>query len=210
LLLEGLEAVFESSSNSLGVGLRQEEEFAAQRERYQMRAGVVFELVHGCQYTLADMDDSSYLPCMKTDLQLAQFGGGKGWKRPVDLSEMRWHCKRCRNKLRYVTRQQIGAQSFKARMNQRQVTEAMPICNRCGAVHDHQFEQLGGYQAYCQHCDDLNTVEMFYRLRVIFGDSDTEDILDRIQRSHPALFERGVLPDYWYALCLSSIQLHIQ
>ena len=98
LLLEGLEAVFESSSNSLGVGLRQEEEFAAQRERYQMRAGVVFELVHGCQYTLADMDDSSYLPCMKTDLQLAQFGGGKGWKRPVDLSEMRWHCKRCRNK----------------------------------------------------------------------------------------------------------------
>lgn len=198
-----------NSKNSVGVGLRPEPEYAPLRDLYHMRANMVFELAHGCMYTLADADEHGYLPCMKTDLHLAQANGGLGWKRAVDLSGIRWECKRCRNKLRYLTQVHQQAIHFRSRLRTANlITQAMPICRRCGELHDNQYEHAGGYDTYCQRCNDLNSVETFYRMRAIFGNSDMEEIFDRIQKSHPHLFERGILPDYWFELVLKENKHH--
>lgn len=79
----------------------------------------------------------------------------------------------------------------------------LPICERCGCTHDRRYEMLPGvvdYWSTCQQCHDELAVETFWNMRAIFGDDDDETIMDRIQRSHPELFERNVLPDYWFKL----------
>lgn len=79
----------------------------------------------------------------------------------------------------------------------------LPICERCGKVHDRLYELLPGradYWSHCQRCNDELTVETFWRNRGIFGQDDVESLLDRIYKSHPELFERGVLPDMWFQL----------
>lgn len=83
---------------------------------------------------------------------------------------------------------------------------SMPVCDRCGHAHDRRYNSPGmpDYQPYCQRCDDEQAVEAFYRHRGIFGNDDVESIMDRVQRSHPGLFERGVLPDYWFILMLRN------
>lgn len=80
-------------------------------------------------------------------------------------------------------------------------------CERCGCAHDRHYVFRDGQMDYwsrCQRCEDEVAVEALYRVRAIFGDDDAETILDRIQRSQPELFERGVLPDYWYQLARAS------
>jgi hypothetical protein len=74
----------------------------------------------------------------------------------------------------------------------------IPVCHRCGHVHDRIL--IYTYATYCQRCDDEWTVEMFFESRDSFFKGDDEDALDRLQRSHPDLFERGILPDYWFTL----------
>lgn len=74
----------------------------------------------------------------------------------------------------------------------------IPICQRCGRVHDRML--IHTYASYCQQCDDEWTVEMFFQARDKFFRGDDEDALDRLYRSHPGLFERGVLPNRWFEL----------
>ncbi|HML21860.1 MAG TPA: hypothetical protein PKD09_09440 [Aggregatilinea sp.] len=79
----------------------------------------------------------------------------------------------------------------------------MPVCERCGKPHDRLYKMRPGqfdYWSTCQRCADELSVEALHRLRAIFGQDDDETILDRLYQSHQDLFERGVLPDYWFKL----------
>ena len=155
--------------------------------------------------TRADIDEHDNLPCMaENDLYLLTAYGtsGRGWQRPIDASGCRLDCPRCQNRLRYVIEQRRQTILIKARMAERVGavhTVSLPLCARCGAAHDRRTLS-GDAATYCQHCDDLNAVESFWKYRGIFGSDDDETILDRIQKSHPGLFERGVLPDLWFLL----------
>ena len=80
---------------------------------------------------------------------------------------------------------------------------SMPVCERCGKAHDNWI--IGDYSSYCQRCNDELSAESLYGMRKIFGDDDIETILDRVYRSHKELFERGVLPDYWFKLMLNDL-----
>lgn len=87
----------------------------------------------------------------------------------------------------------------------------LPICEVCGEVHDRSYEMLPGQRDYwstCQGCDDKRSVEALWRVRGIFGGDDVETVMDRLYKSHPELFERGVLPDYWFELMLRDGEYH--
>lgn len=79
----------------------------------------------------------------------------------------------------------------------------LPICTRCGAGHT-RFYDMGagmiGYKSKCQRCDDEMAVEALFNGRTAIFGGDDEGALDRIYASHRELFERGVLPDYWFTL----------
>lgn len=80
---------------------------------------------------------------------------------------------------------------------------AMPVCPRCGLPHVRMYTSLAGvvdYETHCQRCDDELSVETLWRLRRIWGNADVEDLLDKFYKRSPELFERGVLPDYWFTL----------
>ncbi len=80
---------------------------------------------------------------------------------------------------------------------------AMPVCPRCGLPHARLFTSLAGvvdYETYCLRCDDELSVETLWRMRRIWGELDVEDLLDKLFKRSPELFERGVLPDYWFEL----------
>jgi len=59
--------VFVHHDNSVGVGLRQEREYAYEREQYHRRSQPLEELAKGCIYTIADIDGNDDLPCMKAN-----------------------------------------------------------------------------------------------------------------------------------------------
>jgi hypothetical protein len=80
----------------------------------------------------------------------------------------------------------------------------LPFCERCGAAHNRTFKYTSGYMPYCQDCEDRVQVETYWRIRGVFGGDDVEAVLDRIQTASPHLFERGVLPDYWFELMLNE------
>lgn len=93
------------------------------------------------------------------------------------------------------------SQAAKFALTYRQIN--LPYCQRCGCAHNRSYEMLTGvidYWSKCQQCADEEAVETFWNMRGIFGNDDDETILDRIQQSHPELFERGALPDYWFKL----------
>lgn len=69
----------------------------------------------------------------------------------------------------------------------------MPICKRCGKVHDHFLEFV--YSALCQECHDHWIVETFASAAAAQRMTDAE-ALDFLRPRRPELFERGVLPDY--------------
>lgn len=108
-----------------------------------------------------------------------------------------------RNPVRRSRMRQLGTMMQNARhsLTYRQVS--LPTCQRCGCVHSRYYETLpgvGDYYSKCQRCADEESVEAFWRMRRIFGQDDDESILDRIYKSHPELFERGIMPDYWFVL----------
>lgn len=72
---------------------------------------------------------------------------------------------------------------------------SLPVCQRCGCA-----SELAGRYGFCQRCHDEMAVESLYRHRAIFGGDDDEAVLDRIYPAHKDLFDRGVLPDYWFRL----------
>jgi len=196
------DGVFVPHDNSVGVGLRQEPQYAKERELYHRRAQVLEELAKGCIYTIKDIDEQDNLPCTKENdlyLLVEYHVNPMAFQRPIYV-DMRLGCRRCQNRLRYVMQQRSATINFKERMRATlSQTASLPICARCGSVHDNRTLS-GDAAAYCQHCDDMNAVESFWQHRGIFGGEDDESILDRLQKSHPGLFERGVLPDGWFIL----------
>lgn len=180
--------VFVPHDNSKGVGLDQSMTLAANagRAEYHKWINILSDLNRGCVYTFDDVSDGGYLPC-----------------HPV-MDEQCWaNCKLCIRRARNISK---GGRY--GRMGQLlPVTYSFPICDRCGCVHDHRYEHFAGTQAYCQECDDKNTVESFWRLQGIFDGDDDEAVMDRLHRVYPDLFVRGVLPDYWYQLRIQTIRV---
>jgi len=82
-----------------------------------------------------------------------------------------------------------------------------PSC-RCGRPRPvlgtgvHRPGLFGGpFAPLCPLCEGRLAVEFVYRSgpRLVPG-RDEEEWLDLLQRSHPELFELGILPDYWFEL----------
>lgn len=196
---------FEITDNSAGAGLRKEREYAPQREDYHRKVAVLLELRKGCIHTLDDLDENLSLPCMNNDLWLAaEYGAARAFQARDIQCEMWTGCKRCKNRLRYVTQQL--QQVIKVRANRNGVKAwqvGLPVCRRCGCAHNNRYS-TGQMKDTCQRCEDELTVESFWRHKGIFGGDDVESIMDRIQRSHPELFERQVLPDYWFKLVIEE------
>lgn len=108
-----------------------------------------------------------------------------------------------RNPIRRSRMHQYNTWSAKANHNLTFRQASLPYCDRCGCAHDRSYEMLPGvvdYWSKCQRCDDELSVESLFNHRGIFGNDDDEAVLDRLHNSFPDLFERGVLPDYWFKL----------
>ncbi len=112
-----------------------------------------------------------------------------------------------RNPVRRSRMQQFNAMGMKAREALRVRQISLPTCERCGCAHARWYEMLAGigdYWSHCQRCADELAVEALWRHRALFGNDDVESVMDRVYRSHKDLFERGVLPDYWFTLMMSD------
>lgn len=108
-----------------------------------------------------------------------------------------------RNPVRRSRMRQFGTWLANARHNLTYRQISAPVCWRCGCAHERAYEMLPGvvdYYSKCQRCDDEESVESLFRQRGIFAGDDDEAVLDRLYKAFPALFERGVLPDYWFVL----------
>lgn len=115
--------------------------------------------------------------------------------------ELRWPIRRSR--MRAFNQMAWRAQQALANRQMR-----LPYCERCGRAHDRSYEMLPGrvdYWTKCQRCADEEAVEALWRVRGIFGADDAESILDRLYRSQPELFDRGVLPDMWFRLMTDNL-----
>lgn len=114
------------------------------------------------------------------------------------LYQYRPDCKRCAYRLSNTGPGKYAKMGHYARVMNAAVQLTIPICERCGLAHDHCSEWL--VYDKCERCTMLASVEALHRHRGIFGDADDETILDRLYVSHQALFDAGVLPDYWFEL----------
>jgi hypothetical protein len=192
--------LFVLHDNSVGVGLQQGIEYAPQRQRYQSMAESLFQLRRGCSLTLSEWTEAHGLPCERD-------------------RQARPGCKRCLNLLRYDTQVEQAARKvaaergsnpelavalgnrysiMAARAYRPSYNLSFPLCRRCGQLHDRKSIS-GDARVYCQHCDDELEVESYLKNKGIFEDpEDDEAILDKLHRLRRELFDRGVLPDYWY------------
>lgn len=101
---------------------------------------------------------------------------------------------------RGANRQPISEWRMRQRALHIEATQnVLPICWRCGHAHTRQHTD-GSYTERCQHCADMDAVEALYRNRGIFAGDDPETVLDRLYVAFPDLFQRGILPDAWFAL----------
>lgn len=75
----------------------------------------------------------------------------------------------------------------------------IPVCVRCGRVHERFL--FATYAHYCQRCDDEFSVETILKFQTVRG-MDDETFLDFLYQSPRwrELFDRGVLPDYFFKL----------
>ena len=108
-----------------------------------------------------------------------------------------------RNPIRRSRMRQFNVMAWKAQQALQVHQARLPYCERCGCAHDRAYEMLPGrvdYWTKCQRCADEEAVESFWNMLGIFGGDDDEAILDRIYKSHKELFDRGVMPDYWFKL----------
>lgn len=110
-----------------------------------------------------------------------------------------------RNPIRRSRMKQFNTWSKQAAVANRVHQMQLPVCYRCGQVHDHRmaFDGLitsGDFHSRCQRCADEESVESLWKNRGIFEQDDAEAILDRLHKAFPDLFDRGVLPDYWFKL----------
>lgn len=107
---------------------------------------------------------------------------------------------RClRNPIRRSRAHQYNQWHKAAQINNRYRNYRLPYCDRCGKAHDRRYG-FGDqdYLSRCQACEDMDQVETLWRMRSIFEGDDPEVVLDRLYKAFPGLFERGVLPDYWF------------
>ncbi len=66
--------------------------------------------------------------------------------------------------------------------------ERMPICRRCGKLHDRRLEYT--WASYCQQCDDEWTVEQFTAAPATQAMTEA-DLVEFIRVKRPGLFERA-------------------
>lgn len=174
---------------------------------------VLHRLKAGCPYTLDEMlhseeyENSFELPC------------------EVPGHEPRFDCLSCRRRFRNVLelakyqritpkqadtmiREGVGRQLLYARwaadakINNRHWQELLPVCHRCDKPHSH-VDSEGHYCSLCQRCEDERAVESLMNLMKLHHGNDHEAALDRLHKVFAELFERGVLPDYYYQLVLN-------
>lgn len=195
-----MEAFELHGKSPVGVRLKPDHEYFPLRHRYHSMAQSLMEMKKGCVMGLDEWGEARGIPC------------------EYEQDACYSNCPRCLNKARYATKLQQAALAVAAQRNRAPeplpnrytvmmanvgrrpaFNLAFPICQRCSAIHDRKYD-TGEHHPYCQQCDDELAVLSFWRNKGIFGQDDDETILDRIQRSHTALFERGVLPDMWYRL----------
>lgn len=155
-----------------------------ERARVMVVIALLKRFAGGCVLTVDDIADDMHLPC---------------GNRP--------RCRKCKNEALYTTN--IKAQS-RTHIAQRDTfiprMMEFPLCFRCGQIHGRVYEHNGLPATYCQRCDDELGVEALYRNRAIFEGADAEAIMDRLWNVKQDLFERGVLPDYWYVLMMREEQ----
>jgi hypothetical protein len=98
-----------------------------------------------------------------------------------------------------------GAQAKRNLSHPRQLS--LPYCERCGRVHDRHY-QFGDQDSMrlCQGCDDVEHAETLWRMRKIFEGDDPETVMDRVYAAFPGLFERGIMPDYWFEMLRSHAE----
>ena len=172
-------AIFRHHTNSRGVGLIQDDDQETRLawEKYHDLVNSLDKMRRGCVYTLRDHVPGHGLPCER--------GGHESY----------WNCRLCRKEARKAS------QKHKPTMWRGQIDQLnLPVCHRCGCVHARQWTHVHGYANYCQQCDDKNSIEALFRNRGVFAGQDDETILDRLHAAFRPLFDRGVLPDYWYKL----------
>lgn len=176
--------VFVHHDNSRGVGLKQGDDVQTcrDRERYHDLVNSLDRMRRGCVYSMRDHEAGRGIPCER--------GGHQGYR----------NCPLCVRRARRLPRYG-GLKASLARFDQ----ISLPICQRCGCIHDNRYNHIDDYEACCQQCSDEKSVEAFWTHKGIFGGDDDEAIMDRIQKSHPGLFKRGVLPDYWFQLKLKEV-----
>jgi hypothetical protein len=87
-----------------------------------------------------------------------------------------------------------------ARIKNANAQQILPLCERCGCGHDHRYELDGSIHPYCERCTDEIGIESLVPLMLLHHGDDDEAALDRMYKAFPDWFERGVMPDYWYAL----------
>lgn len=153
------------------------------RERVQLVKQTIQRLTAGCVLTLDDIPANLDLSC---------------GNRP--------HCSKCRRDAQYSAGIRQQGQTIRHNRGLSPMTMPIPVCERCGRVHDNRIEWNGNPTTYCVRCEDEIAVEMHYKNReAIFRDDngnilDDEGILDKLATHRAELFNRGVLPDYWYNL----------
>ena len=125
----------------------------------------------------------------------------RGWIDERDVVKLNITYRDLRNPIRRSKAHLYNQWHKAARINNRYRNYRLPYCERCGQVHDRRYEQGDqDYKSRCQHCEDLDRVETAWRMRSIFAGDDVETILDKLLAAFPGLFERGVLPEYWFQL----------
>lgn len=152
------------------------------REKVQLVKHALQRLTAGCTLTIDDIPANLDLPC---------------GNRP--------HCPKCRRDAQYSAGIHQQAQTVRHNRGLTPMTIPFPVCERCGQIHNNRIEWNGNPATYCVSCEDEIAVEMHYKNRQIFRDDkdnllDDEAILDKLAKHRRELFDRGVLPNYWYML----------
>jgi len=180
-------SIFEFWDDHVGVRMRRDDELSPQRSRYQSIVNSLLRLRTGCTALLqADWDERNGLSCERDPY--SYYSGCRACLKRKGVETMLSLLRRSSNQI-------VG-------MRQTPHNRSLPLCQRCGCAHNRLT--IGGDMAtYCQRCEDELHVESLvrwmFKIKPELGNDD-EAALDWLYQTggKRELFERGVLPDYWY------------